>query len=140
MKVLGCLWKFLICASKLWIYDRCLVERNLCLVPGSSQYICSIWGLKSVNDAEFFWKSLASWALFYCHKVYCYTFWPNLDKFFSEGHETWLFVEERFNISRISDTYKNSFICILLKHRYIPHINNLLLIPDSFVRPMMMCL
>ena len=51
-----------------------------------------------------------------------------------------LFVEERYNISRISDTYKKSFICILLKHRYIPHINNLLLIPDLFVRPMITCL
>ena len=48
-----------------------------------------------------------------------------------------LFVEEKYNISRISDTYKKSFICILLKHRYIPHINNLLLIPDLFVRPIM---
>ena len=34
---------------------------------------------------------LARWALFYTHKVYFYTFWPNLDKFFPEGHEIWLF-------------------------------------------------
>ena len=34
----------------------------------------------------------------------------------------------------------HTFICILLKHRYIPQINNLLLIPDLFVRPMMMWL
>ena len=48
--------------------------------------------------------------------------------------------EERYNISRISGTYKKSFICILFKHRYIPHVDNLLLILDLFVRPMMMCL
>ena len=51
-----------------------------------------------------------------------------------------LFVEERYNVSRISDTYKKSFICTLLKYRYIPHINNLLLIPDLCVRPMKTCL
>ena len=51
-----------------------------------------------------------------------------------------LFVEERYNIFRIIDTYKILFICILLKHHYIPHINNLLLIPDWFVRHMMTCL
>ena len=45
-----------------------------------------------------------------------------------------------YDISRITDTYKKSFICILLKHGYIPHINNLLLIPDLFVRRMMTCL
>ena len=50
-----------------------------------------------------------------------------------------LFVDERYDVSRISDTYKKSFICILLKHRYIPHLNHLLLIPDLFVRPMMTC-
>ena len=43
-----------------------------------------------------------------------------------------VFVEEGYNTSRISDTYKKAFICILLKHSYIPHINNLLLIPDLF--------
>ena len=48
-----------------------------------------------------------------------------------------LFVEERYSISRISDT---SIICILLKHRYIPYINTPLLIPDLYVRPMMTCL
>ena len=51
-----------------------------------------------------------------------------------------LFVEERYNISRISNIYKKPFICILLKHRYIPHINDLLLIPDLFVEPMVTCL
>ena len=51
-----------------------------------------------------------------------------------------LLVEERYNISRISETNKKAFICILLKHRYIPHINNLLLIPDLFLRPMKTCL
>ena len=49
-------------------------------------------------------------------------------------------MEDRYNISRISDTYKKSFICILLKYRYIPHNNNLLLIPDLFVRSMMTCI
>ena len=34
---------------------------------------------------------------------------------------------------------KKIFICTLLKHRYIPHINPLL-IPDLSVRPMMTCL
>ena len=48
-----------------------------------------------------------------------------------------LFVEERYNISRISNTYKRSFICILMKHPYIPHINNVFLIPELFVRSMM---
>ena len=51
-----------------------------------------------------------------------------------------LFVEERYNISRICDASKKSFISFLLKHRYIPHIDNLLLIPDLFVRRMMTCL
>ena len=51
-----------------------------------------------------------------------------------------LFVEEKYNIWRISNTYKKSFICILLKHPYITQINNLLFIPDLFVRPMMTCL
>ena len=51
-----------------------------------------------------------------------------------------LFVEERYNVSRISNRYKKSFICILLKHHYITHINNLLLIPELFVRSMMMVL
>ena len=41
-----------------------------------------------------------------------------------------LFVKERYNISSISDTYKKSFICILLKYRYILQNNNLLLIPE----------
>ena len=43
-------------------------------------------------------------------------------------------------MSRISDRYKKSFMCILLKYRYIPHNNNLLLISDLFVRHMMTCL
>ena len=51
-----------------------------------------------------------------------------------------LFVKEWYNISRISDTYKKSFICILLKHRYILHINNILLIPDLCVKSMITCL
>ena len=34
-----------------------------------------------------------------------------------------LFVDKRYNISRISDTYKKSFICILLKYCYIRHNN-----------------
>ena len=51
-----------------------------------------------------------------------------------------LYVEERYNISVITDIYKKSFICILLKYRYIPHINSLLLKPDLFVRPIMTCL
>ena len=29
---------------------------------------------------------LASSALSYAHNIYFYTFWPNLDKFFAEGH------------------------------------------------------
>ena len=41
-----------------------------------------------------------------------------------------VFVEESYNISRISDTYKKLFIWILLKYRCIPHNNNLLLILD----------
>ena len=83
----------------------------------------------SYTVIKFFLIGLAS-----C-EIYFYMFWPNLDNFFAEG----LLVEDRYNISRISDTYKKSFICILLKHCYIPHINNILLIPD-FVRPMMTCL
>ena len=79
---------------------------------------------------------LANWAFFILKKFYFSTFWPNLDKCFAED----LFVEERYNIFRIIDTYKILFICILLKHHYIPHINNLLLIPDWFVRHMMTCL
>ena len=35
---------------------------------------------------------------------------------------------------------KKLFFCILLKHRYIPHINNHLLLQYLFVRPMMTCL
>ena len=67
--------------------------------------------------------------LFYSHKIYFYIFWPNLDKFFAEGHEIWTFCGREYSISRISDTYKKSFICNLLKHRRVPCINNLLLIP-----------
>ena len=48
-----------------------------------------------------------------------------------------LFVQDRYNILTISDKYRKSFICILLKHCYTPHINNPLLIPDLFVKPMM---
>ena len=51
-----------------------------------------------------------------------------------------LFVKERCNISRISETNKKPFICIFLKHHNVPNINNLLLIPDLFVIPMMTCL
>ena len=59
---------------------------------------------------------LTSWALFYSDKIYFYTFWPDLHKFFAEGHEIWPFRgRERYNILRISDTYKKSFISILLK-------------------------
>ena len=47
-----------------------------------------------------------------------------------------LSVEERYNISKINDTYQKSFICILLKYRYIS-LNNLLLITDLFTRTMM---
>ena len=73
---------------------------------------------------------LASSALFYSHKIYFYTFWLNLDKFLQRVIRYDFFVEERYNISRISDTCKNLFTCILLKHRYIPYINNRLLIRD----------
>ena len=65
--------------------------------------------------------------------MFCRGLW---DKCFAED----LLVEERYNIFRIIDTYKILFICILLKHHYIPHINNLLLIPDWFMRHMMTCL
>ena len=80
-------------------------------------------------------SSLSSWALFYFHKTYFCKLWPMQRVMRYEP-----FVEERCNISRIVDTYKKSFICILAKHRYIPHTDNLLLIPDLFVRPMKMCL
>ena len=30
-------------------------------------------------------------SFFYSHKIYFYTFWPNLDKCFAEGHEIWPF-------------------------------------------------
>ena len=43
-----------------------------------------------------------------------------------------LFVEKRHNISRIIDKYKKSFICISLKHCYIPRINNTRLICDTY--------
>ena len=89
---------------------------------------------------KFFLIVLTSWGLFYFHKIPFYTFWPNFDKVFPEGYEIWPLVEERYDISRISDTYKKPFICILLKHLYIPHINNLLLMLDLFVRLMMTCL
>ena len=74
------------------------------------------------------------------HKIYFYTSWLKLINFLQRVMRYDLFVKERSNISRISDTYKKSYICILLKYRYIPHNNNLLLIPDLFVRPMMMSL
>ena len=79
---------------------------------------------------KFFLIGLACWALCYFHKIYFYTLRSNLDKFFSEDYEIWLFVEDRYNISRISDTYKKLFICILLKYRCIPQNKNLLLILD----------
>ena len=95
-------------------------------------------GLYTVT--KYFLIGLASWALFYFHKIYFYTFWSNSDNFLQRVMRYDLFVEKRFNILRISDTYKKSFICILLRHCYIPHINNLLLIPDLFARPMITCL
>ena len=73
---------------------------------------------------------LASWTLCYSHKIYFNTFWLNLDKFLQKVMGYDLFVEERYNISRINDTYKKYFTCIFLKHRHISHINNLLLIQD----------
>ena len=91
----------------------------------------------SYTVTKTFLTSLTSWALFYSHKIYVYTFWPILDNFFAEGHEIWPFCEERYNISRISDTYKKSFICILLKYRYILHTLLHILIRDFLVRPMM---
>ena len=50
-----------------------------------------------------------------------------------------LFVEERYNNSTISGTYKNylHFVEISL---HTQNNNNLLLIPDLFVRPMVTCL
>ena len=51
-----------------------------------------------------------------------------------------LFWEERYDILRIIHTYKKSFTWILLKHCYVPHINNLLLILDLFVKPIITCL
>ena len=78
--------------------------------------------------------------LYFILITYFYKFWPNLDNFLQRVMRYDLFVEERYNISRISDTYKKLIICISLTHRYIADINNLLLIPDLFVRPMMTCL
>ena len=50
-----------------------------------------------------------------------------------------LFVEERYNISRISGHIKKIIYLHFLRHRYIPHINNLLLISDLLVKPIMTC-
>ena len=51
-----------------------------------------------------------------------------------------LFVEKRYNILRICDTYNKWYTCILLKSRCICHINNLSLIPDLSVKFLMKCL
>ena len=37
---------------------------------------------------------LASWALFSSHKIYFYMFWPNLYKFFAEGHDRYKIYRE----------------------------------------------
>ena len=39
------------------------------------------------NKKKNFFNRFSQVALFYSHKIYFYTFWPNLDNFFAEGHE-----------------------------------------------------
>ena len=116
--------------------------------------VCPLCPPLPINYAviKHFLIGLASWALFYSHKIFIFTLsvqiWINslqrvirYDLFVKERVIRYdLFVKERYNISSISETYKKLFICIPLKHRYIPRINNLLLIPALFVRPMMTCL
>ena len=101
----------------------------------------AFWLPISYTVIKYLLIGLACCDLFYSHKIYFYMFWTNLDNFFLQRIMRYdLFVEEMYNISRNSDIYKKSFIYILSKHRYIPRINNLLLKPDLFVRPIMPCL
>ena len=51
-----------------------------------------------------------------------------------------LFVEERYNNSTISGTYKNYLHFVEISLHTQNNNNNLLLIPDLFVRPMVTCL
>ena len=96
------------------------------------------WPLYTVIKS--FLIGLASWALFYSYNIFFKRSGQILIIFLQMVMRYELFAEERYNILSINDLYKKSFICILLKHHYIPHINNLLLILDLFVRPIMTCL
>ena len=65
------------------------------------------------------------------------TSWPNLDKVFAEGGfmRCDLFMEEKYNISRINDTWKNNLFAFCWNIATYLYINNLFLIPDLPVRP-----
>ena len=65
------------------------------------------------------------------------TSWPNLDKVFAEGGfmRCDLFMEEKYNISRINDTWKNNLFAFCWNIATYLYINNLFLIPDLSVRP-----
>ena len=59
----------------------------------------------TINMVRYF---VSEWALFYSHKIYFKRsgqIWINSS---AEGHEIDLFVEERYNISRISATFINA--------------------------------
>ena len=105
----------------------------------------SIYQLYRYTVIKTFLIGLANWAFFILKKFYFSTFWPNLDKCFAEGYEInvlqrTFWWKRGIIFSELLTLTKILFICILLKHHYIPHINNLLLIPDWFVRHMMTCL
>ena len=74
---------------------------------------------------KIFLIGLVGWALFYSQKIYFYTFWPNLDKFFTEGHEM-TFLWKRDLVFR-ELVIKNHLFALVSKRRYVPHINKLLL-------------
>ena len=86
---------------------------------------------------KFFLIVLTSWALFYFHKIPYYTFWPNFLQRVMRYDLHW---KRGMIFQELVTHAKKPFICILLKHLYIPHINNLLLMLDLFVRLMMTCL
>ena len=110
--------------------------------------------LQSWRCATLLKRNFKYWRAKYCEIFKNIIFTEHLQQMFSQenncgGGLIWINFLQRvmryylfvgYDISRITDTYKKSFICILLKHGYIPHINNLFLIPDLFARRMMTCL
>ena len=79
------------------------VYRFFLVISNTLIWVCSNFNLSDMEGKllapypitytvmKIFKIALPCWALFYSHKIYFCTFWPNLDNFFAEGHELWSF-------------------------------------------------